>query len=237
MSAESQFITLVSTGTIDRLPSSDGPREVPGGPARYVGEALDRLGYSYRLITGATAIVDVLPRDDGGEEYVIAPLPSIPLPRTLAGDAVILSPIGGEIDPRAVPATEGLLAIDLQGFVRIPGQPTNRLASPAGLSGLLARADLIKGSTSEFGVLTERDWAAAQEAKVAITHGSAGVEVRFGAERVSIEPEPVRVADTIGAGDNFLAAFTVYLLRGLETLEAARSAMRFTERMLRKRST
>ena len=46
-----------------------------------------------------------------------------------------------------------------------------------------------------------------QASSVAITRGEQGCEVRIGSDRAECPGYPVKVADTVGAGDAFAAAF------------------------------
>ncbi|HLJ68885.1 MAG TPA: PfkB family carbohydrate kinase [Chloroflexota bacterium] len=230
-----EFVTLVATHTVDEVPDEGGQtRAVAGGPAHYVARALDSLGYPYRLITGEAPRVQVQLRPSG-ERYLIPPVPPIPLPSLLEGRAVLLSPVIGEINPSAVPAAEGWIAIDLQGFVRSPGRPTDEAAGPFEISDLLARTAVVKSNATELARLTERSRRALDRTLVLETMGSQGVKIYDHGRLSIVESFPVETSNTIGAGDTFLAAFVVSILRGADTIEAATAAARFTEAMLRER--
>src|SRR5450759_291231 len=193
------IITLVSTHTIDRLPTMNGIQEIPGGPARYVGEALERLECPFRLITGERALVEVL-SIDGAEEYRIPPLAPIAMPERLEGEAVILSPIIGEIDPANVPPIDGLLVVDLQGFVRQPGRPTHTPRKEVDLLDLVRRADVVKGSRSEMTALDSASRKALDGCILAVTQGAQGAIIVDHGHEYSVSTEPVDAAHTIGAG-------------------------------------
>src|SRR5438105_1403933 len=123
-------VTLVSTFTRDRVTLPSGEcLEIPGGPAHYVGKALERLQLPYRLITGESVDVQVLPTADG-QQYLIPAVSPIELPERLQDHAVILSPVMQEIDPEHIPQCDGLLVVDLQGFVREPMRPTDDDTGP-----------------------------------------------------------------------------------------------------------
>jgi pfkB family carbohydrate kinase len=228
-------ITLVSSFTLDRFPpDAHGHRlELTGGPAHYVGAALTRLGVPYRLITGDRATVEVIPGPEG-EHYIIQPLSCIALPPVIASPAVIFSPIVAEINPHAVPAVEGLLVLDLQGFVRRPLRPTDEMVH-VDLSCLLERADIVKASDAELQHLTPESLAALGDALVLQTLGVKGAVIHQGATSIEIESRPVPAAHTVGAGDTFLAAFVAAYLERLDVLAAGERAARFTEDMLRER--
>jgi pfkB family carbohydrate kinase len=230
-----EFVTLVATHTTDRVPMPDGGFvALPGGPAHYVGRALERLRCPYHLITGETVTVEVQ-RTPSGEQYVIPSLPLIPLPERLHGAAVILSPIMQEIEAVELPEIDGILIVDLQGFVRRPMQPTESEGEKFDLVHLFRRADFVKASEGELHRLDSRSLAALERRTLIITRGDRGAIVRRGGNQEMIPAEPVSATQTIGAGDSFLAAFARALVLGKGTIEAAHSAARFTEEVLRER--
>jgi hypothetical protein len=229
------FVTLVATHTTDRVPLGDGRVILlPGGPAHYVGTALQRLECPYHLVTGEPVTVEV-ERTASGEQYVIPPIPYIPLPERLRGAAVILSPIMQEIDLAALPPADGPLIVDLQGFVRRPNQPTDSGSDQFDLRALFQRARIVKASERELRRLDIPSRAALEHCTLIVTRGEQGAIVRQRGTEEVIPAEPVKAQQTIGAGDLFLAAFSCSLLRGSDEVRAAQFAARFTEQALRER--
>jgi len=226
-------IVVVSTHTIDvmRDPLTGRERIMPGGPAFYIGTALERLDARYVLITGQTVRVEVLPMP-GGEQYVIPAFEQIPLPPCFTGPAVILSPVMREIDPLGVPPVEGLLVIDLQGFVREPSLPSGEVETQFDLAPLLNRANVVKAAEQELERLNPRSRAALEHTVVLVTHGQRGITIRERGISHFIPSRPVDVLHTVGAGDTLLAAFVHALLKGQNLLDAGTSAARFTEQTL-----
>lgn len=108
---------------------------------------------------------------------------------------------------------------------------------------LARRADIVKLSDEDALFLypdLDADEAAREIAStgalVAVTKGSAGSAVTVGDTTTEIEPIPVRVADTVGAGDSYMAALLawflesgVHTMRGRSQAELA-SAGRFAAR-------
>lgn len=228
-------ITLVSTHTVDHVPLADGRVvRLPGGPAHYIGGVLAHLGRSFTLITGEVVEVEVV-LGTGGEEYVIPSMPAISLPPRLEGGAIILSPIAGEIEPHWIPPVDGMLVVDLQGFVRHPGVRTDQPGRTYELAELLSRAHVVKASPSELDRLTQKSRQALQHALLIVTHGVAGADICDGDRHTHIEARPVRATNTIGAGDTFLAALVHYLLSDETPEVAATAAARFTEHVLSER--
>jgi hypothetical protein len=235
--AEEPDVILVSTRTVDRLPLADGAyQELPGGPATYVGHALEELGVRYTLVTGVEAVTEVVRTEDGDQHYIIPALPPIPLPQRLTARATILSPIMQEIDPVTLPSVTGLLVIDLQGFVREPGRHTGSSSKQFDLVPLLARADVVKGGPDELARLTAQSRQVLGDRLLLETEGARGVWLRRKGRSVLVPARRVQAAHTIGAGDIFLGAFVHGLLEGRGEERAAEEAARFTEEMLRKRA-
>jgi hypothetical protein len=230
-----QRVTLVSTNTRDTMTLPGGGRQtIPGGPAFYIGEALRCLGLECELLTGAVAEVEVIstPR---GEEYVIPEIPLIELPARLECAALVLSPIVREINPDGVPEVDGLLVIDLQGFVREPGVSSGEVTSKFNVATLLARADVVKASESEIDRLTDHSRQALAGTILLTTMGERGALVRCDDRECLVPARLVKTPYTIGAGDSYLAGFTAALLDGCTPIQAAEKAARFTENVLRQR--
>lgn len=232
-------IILVSTRTIDCLPdvSGGGLQRLPGGPAHYIGHALELQKVPYELITGAQAVTEVVRTAEGDQQYIIPALPRIDLSDKLTAPAVILSPIMQEIDPNRLPEVEGLVAVDLQGFVREPGIPSGSSPRTYDLRELLERADVVKAAPDELARLTEASRSALSRTMLLTTEGASGVRLQYAGRSSFISAYPVEAAHTIGAGDTFLGAFVPALLDGCSPEDAAERAARFTEDTLRTRST
>lgn len=233
--AGSLTITLVSTRTRDRRPLAGGKTcDSPGGPATFVTTALRRLGHPVTVLTGETVDVEVVPRADG-QEYVIPAIKCIPLPPHLDGNAVILSPIMQEIIPSAVPPTDGLLSLDLQGFVREPLRPTDSSSRHYDLETLLRRAMVVKGAEDEIHRLTPASRRALEGSILLLTRGRNGADIFVRGLKHHVAAEVVPTSNTIGAGDTFLAAYVSWLLRTEDPVQAGVAAARFTESVLRQR--
>jgi len=99
------------------------------------------------------------------------------------------------------------------------------------IESLIALADIVRASTEDLeylrpGTALDRaaaDWLAGGAALVLITDGAAGATAYTRAGKVHRPAHPVRVVDTIGAGDTFHAAF---LVRLFEDKAVARDRLR-----------
>lgn len=88
---------------------------------------------------------------------------------------------------------------------------------------LLGMADAVKVNDDEAGVFPDLG----EAPSVAITCGERGCKVRIGNDRAACPGYPVRVVDTVGAGDAFAAAF----LHGMSAGWGARETGDFANRL------
>jgi hypothetical protein len=227
-------IILISTNTIDRIPTPNGILEVAGGPPRFIVPALEISGWDCRVVTGALATVNVVV-GGGGEEYVVPPLPRIRLPAFLQASAIIFSPIMREIDIHHLPDLDGMVVADLQGFVRHPGVPSGKPDHNVDLAPLLQHVDVIKATARELEALSTASRTMLRDKVLLLTQGREGALVIQGDRVARVASQPVHGVATIGAGDTFLAYFTAGLLDGTTPQESALRAARFTEAFLEAR--
>jgi sugar/nucleoside kinase (ribokinase family) len=228
---------IVSTVTRDILTETPGasPEVVRGGPGHYIARAFDRLGAHYRLITHTRVDVEVI-RTPDGEVYRVPCIPPIPLPQRLDGPAVLLSPIGGEIDPNTVPPVDGLLVIDIQGFVRESGVRSDQTTRLFHLAPLLRRCALVKASEDELLRLDQESRQALLSTTTLITAGARGARLVRESGTATVPAHPVATTSTIGAGDTFLASMVWAMVNGCPMERAAERAARFTETVLQART-
>lgn len=206
-----------------------------GGPPSYIRPALRDLGWPCRVVTGVRATVEVIPGPDG-EDYVVPLLPTIALPPCLHAPAIILSPIMHEIDIYHLPRFDGLVVADLQGFVRRPNVPSGALGHNVDLLPLLERVDVVKATPAELMALSAPSRQRLSAAVLLLTRGPAGAVVEYAGRTTAVPARPVSGVITIGAGDTFLACFTVEMLRGASPEDAGHAAARFTEGFLESRT-
>jgi ribokinase len=157
------------------------------------------------------------------------------------GVAVIVVAEGGENQIVIAPgANDHLVAsdVDVAGYdavvcqLEIPDEPIEEAAGQAGglfcvnaaparrlPAAVFRRADVIIVNEVEHAQL-ESDLAR-YEGLVAITAGPAGAAIyRRGRQVAKAEPPPVKVVDTLGAGDAFVAALVVSMLAGKSAVDS-----------------
>jgi len=102
-----------------------------------------------------------------------------------------------------------------------PGQIRNRRAHIARLTRLIAMCDILKISDEDVVWMTGKTDVAAAARKwlktgariVVVTRGGEGVEAYTRRDVVKLPATPVKVADTVGAGDTFTAGLLAALLQ------------------------
>jgi sugar/nucleoside kinase (ribokinase family) len=208
--------------------------------ARELGMLRD-AGADLRLVPLASGPVFDNIEEPAGRRQVAysaaATLPVDALPAAWRGaPAWLLGPVAGELGDEwaAVPDDAAIVAIGWQGLLREvrAGEPVTRVApSP---SPMLARADLVAVSGTDFGSDTRIDDVSRflrRGATVLVTSGARGglaAEVGpDGLERLHHYPalRPDRVVDPTGAGDVFLAS--VLAARTKPQLVGGRIAQRY----------
>jgi sugar/nucleoside kinase (ribokinase family) len=140
-----------------------------------------------------------------------------------------------EVEPHAFPVVEGMLAVDVQGFVREPSRLSGSPGPPIDLTNLIWRSSVVKASSAEVERLTPATQEALEQTVVLVTEGERGALVRNRGRETFVEARPVQVRHAIGAGDSYLAAFVYGMLLGASPEEAGERAARFTEAILRER--
>ena len=167
------------------------------------GVNLDRCWAHESLATG-TAVI--LVAENGENSIAVAPGAN----RSLTPDAVEISPGESVICQLEIPIeTVSALAATVSGFLTLNAAPARPVPKE-----VLKRADLVVVNEVEHAALgDDLDHC---KGLVAITHGSSGATLfRHGRQVTKALPPTVKVVDTVGAGDCFVAALTVGLLDDL----------------------
>lgn len=197
-------------------------------PGRAALSSLAALGFDtthVRLIPGETAPADIL-LDARGERTIIAPPGRTRQPAGLACEA--------RVD--AVYVNASACAPEL--IAAMQGAPFSMAQFPAAATP--RPADCLIGSSADLKSRSlpdlwrdGRDIAGDRLRHLVLTDGPGPVRIFNGGrtERVS-PPQPLSVADTIGAGDTFAGAMMHGILGGISSREAAAQACRLTQDFL-----
>lgn len=131
--------------------------------------------------------------------------------------ALVLEPLAGTVE-HLVERVGRTATITLDPNIR-PQFIPDRGAYRERLSRLVARADLVKVSDEDLGWLepardpveVAREWMASGPGLVVVTRGADGAVAVTGTDVRAVPGRTVDVADTVGAGDSFMAALLAWL--------------------------
>ncbi len=231
---DENLITVVSSHSDDTIIDSSGiVREVvPGGPAFYITNALQKRNVRHKLYANQKIGVEVLSKD--GME--IGRVPETPYSEEIGtlelSDWVIVSTVLNEWNFNGMEKLPPYTFVDLQGFVR-DGHNFGQKHVWEEPAALLGKVYCIKGTKEETKYLPKSVIEEQKNRLLIITDAENDIEVFSEGKRQSI---PVVKAgslrSTIGAGDTFLANLVVLLQENRDISEAVHEAARSTSEFL-----
>ncbi|MGH1524418.1 carbohydrate kinase family protein [Leifsonia sp. L25] len=193
--------------------------------ARLARDGVDILPESWLLPATSSAVATIQP--DGSARYAfdiawtLAETVELPAVRHIHVGSIsaFLAPGADRIEHLVMTATADVtVSVDPNIRADLVGEPR---AARERFERLAARADLVKLSDEDARFLypgrSDADTAvalASHGAIVAVTRGSAGSLLVSGDTQVEVDPIHVDVADTVGAGDSYMAALLAWLLTG-----------------------
>lgn len=166
------------------------------------------------------------------------------------GKIVIISPLFQEISIKSIKQLRknfNKIILDLQGFTR-PAFKQNMLLSddikmqPTNLHTICQFTDILKCSDNEFNVLFEKDTVKEKLRKlhqwgiknVIVTTGARGCWLSSKNSSITeFKTKPIRVLNTIGAGDKFLILVGIFLLKSNSLEKSIILAQRMLERIMK----
>lgn len=232
---KSNAIVVIASFAIDHITDLAGVlHKRHGGPAHWIRQALKELRMPFLVISGhRPALVDIHLGIDGeqGDFRRVDPI-RLRAPRT--AKAFIISTIENEFPIEQLRLLHGVIAVDLQGYVRNARMSGTLLRIP---SSLARRIAIAKVTASECAYLGQALIASQKKRTLIVTYGGAGFEIFHKGRRHNFTHSRTLSSDTIGAGDTFLAAFVVEWLRTKNVSKAALIAQgivrHFLERKVR----
>ncbi|MBX3195385.1 MAG: carbohydrate kinase [Microbacteriaceae bacterium] len=150
-------------------------------------------------------------------EWDPAPVESAGYELVHTGSIGAALPPGAEIAERALADATGLVSFDPN--IR-PALMPDRASALARVERLVAASDVVKASDEDLAWLYPRlsiaevlsRWAAAGPRLVVVTRGGEGADALADGAALHVDVPPVAVADTIGAGDSFMAGLLAAVL-------------------------
>lgn len=222
-------IGIISSVANDRIRHyfSKTSTTVRGGPATWIIRTIENHSYPYFLVTGdKPAEVELLITPDG-ESGSIQSLPLISLTEPVEADIFIISTIGQEFDLNKVLDLTGLIALDVQGYVRT--RKSKFLEIPREI---LLRIDIIKATESEYASFSSELRKILDVKLLIVTKGKRGFDMYQNGNVESISGNIVAATDTIGAGDTFLTAFVLKFYATRNALLSGQYAQDYVEKFL-----
>jgi fructokinase len=188
---------------------------------------LSRAGVEVLVAPGAGRTASAVARlgPDGAATYEFAiswslahGAPPVPAAHVHTGSIAAFMPPGADAVPALLAAARATGTTSLDPNIR-PGLLGDHADAVRRLAGLAAAADVIKASDEDLAWLypgadpldAARRWVDGGTGLVVVTRGARGALAVTAAEHWEVPPVRVPVADTVGAGDAFMAA----LLHGL----------------------
>ncbi|HSX36159.1 MAG TPA: PfkB family carbohydrate kinase [Patescibacteria group bacterium] len=208
-----------------------------GGPGLFLTRALAQETVSFKTHAASPVAVEIL-LTNAGE---LGRIPNPPMPRILDTSMfaawTIVSSISEEWQFSPQAELPGRVCVDVQGFVRDPGNFGGK-RQWGGPPGSAIRPYCLKGTRQEMQYIEPALLEEQKQRLLVITDGSEGVELYFGGERCKVRcPRVVASTDTVGAGDTFFGHFIARLAKGAEPSTAAKYAARQTVAFLERKST
>lgn len=207
----------------------------PGGPAFWISRTLQNLGVGFIVLSGKrNAQVEIIV-DKDGERGAVRSVDRIKVHRSEVADArfILISTILDEFDLGVLNDFGGYIIFDIQGYVRSARTRNKPFLPPAGVT---KRIRVLKATAEEFANLTDEFIDMLRDAIILITKGKEGVDVFENRKKYSLPGSEIKTwpADTVGAGDVFLAAFTSQFLNGKLAVEAAEFAIQYAAQFLQR---
>ncbi len=229
------IVIVIASFAIDHIIDVAGVlRKRRGGPAHWIRQALKEFRMPFLVISGPRPALVDMRLGINGERGSFRRVDPIHLRASRSAKAFIISTIENEFPVEQVHLLHGVIAVDLQGYIRNARVSGTLLH----ISSSVARRITIAKATAGELTYVQRTFITSQKKRILIvTHDVSGFEIFYrGRSHSFIGNNRVVSPDTIGAGDTFLTAFTIEWLRTLSVSKAALKAQAVVEHFLNKKA-
>ncbi len=148
----------------------------------------------------------------------------------LRADGIVISTIGDEFNLKDISKIHGVIALDVQGFVR------TRKGANLDFKGVLKNIAILKATRSELETLAPTDVRDQKKRILLITRGADGFEIFAEGQHYIFRNKKIAARDTIGAGDVLLTAFLVAFLRTNDSKLAGSFALDYVTKFIENKS-
>lgn len=230
----SEGITLVSSTSVDTVIDEAGKitSKQAGGPALFIGNALESDSINYNSVLGNEVEVEILLTGHGEYGRIINTPTKKSFNALTTYDWTILSTIIDEwvIKPGNLPKR---LCLDIQGYVR-DGEDFGRKQLWSDGASLLGSIYCLKGTKQEIACLPREVLEDQKQRVLVVTDGERGAEIYYKGTLFRIPVAKIdNLIDTIGAGDTFFGHFVAAMFRGKPPEAAGIYAAKKTTQFLR----
>lgn len=207
-----------------------------GGPALWISETLSIMGIPFGLISSTKsnkAKVKITLNSSGGEEGFIFDEPqTIMVDENIIADYFMISTIGDEFPLDHINYLKGKIVLDIQGYARKAMTLNKKVKIP---KKDWPRIEILKATEAELKSL-DHDYIIDQKNRILIvTKAEQGVDIYYNSKHIFLQAEKIKVSDTIGAGDVFLASFFGKYFYDRQVDDAGAYAVKFVSDFLRKK--
>lgn len=225
-------IEVISTFAADRYLSTESQTQKikKGGPAFWITETLKDLSVPFAVTTGANEATVDITVEKNDEHGRIVSLSRISVEPPHHADAFIISTIGDEFDLIKIAELRGIIALDVQGYVRNSKMTGER---QYGFPKIIAeRIDILKTNETELKHLDQQFIISQKNRIMLVTKGTEGFELYSSGARTFFPSNPIVTQDTVGAGDVLLSAFVATYITSKDAVQSAMFARTYVEQFL-----
>ena len=231
-------LQIFSTFTRDILTNPEQGTTVihPGGPALFLKQIFVEQGLPFVLHAGP--VQDVLIRVEKSTE--VGTVPIIPPNKRVEiekDSPVLVSTVLNEWNPQELSSLTRSVFIDVQGFVRVPGQSGTKQCWESFAGPWIESVRCLKATEEELRYLPPESVEDQKQRLLLVTRGAHGVDVFAQGKLMSFTPSRVvSSSNTVGAGDTFFGQVVCGLLQQTPLEVCVVEAMEKTILFLEKKS-
>jgi succinylglutamate desuccinylase len=223
-------IEVISSYAKDDVYKSDGRliSSSLAGPAYWITQTLKLHDTSYELTTGNNPAHVEITLTKNSETGKILSTSPITYDRVLRTNCKIISTVQDEFGIDNIVKMEGLIALDIQGFLRNLSKGEKFSINPA----VLEKISILKATKDEARLIKPSVLKEQKSRVLIITNGDKGGTVYHKGATYKYRSQKIKARDTVGAGDTFLTSFVIKYLETANIKESTDYAQKLTQSFL-----
>ncbi len=233
-------ITILSTFASDKIINQQSLRfvEQEGGPAFYFKKVFAQEKINFSLLTGQKLNVEILVTSKG-EFGKISKKPLIRKVqfKKIKTPFLLISSVFNEFNLEQLPAFQGLVFLDIQGYVRNNGSfGQKKIWQPD--KAVFANVFCLKSTQGELKYLPSKYIKEQKQKILLVTKGSLGCDVfAFGQKFTIKAAKIIKLDNALGAGDTFFAYFISQYIKTNNIIVSVKYATKMVSIFLAKNAT